>query len=219
MIGGLLVPIFAAMIPAINGARITPRQAIVSRGLNGGHAPSILDRLFSTLRFLSRPMMLSLRNAFRRKARITLTLLTLVLSGVMFIAVISTSASLDNTIARQVQEYGYDVMVWLERPWRATQSIAATENVAGVASVEVWSDEGGMMTTQDGIEFYARLFGLPPDSTMFKPRIIQGRWLKPDDEFAIVINRKAAVERDVKVGDKLAKVRFQETPADGCWRH
>lgn len=200
---GLFVPILAAMIPVLNGARITPRQAMVSRGLNGGCAPSILDRLFSAMRFLSRPMMLSLRNAFRRKARIVLTLLTLVLSGVMFIAVISTSASLDNTIALQVQEYGYDVMVWLDRPQRATQSIAATENVASVASVEVWSDEGGMMTTQDGSEFYARLFGLPPNSTMFKPRIIEGRWLKPDDELAIVINRQAAVERNVQVGDKL----------------
>lgn len=203
VIVGLLVPILAAMIPAINGARITPRQAMISHGLNGGYAPSILDRLFSAMRFLSRPMMLSLRNTFRRQARVALTLLTLILSGVMFIAVVSTSASLDNTIALQVQEYGYDVMVWLERPLRATQSIAATENVVGVAGVEVWSDEGGMMTTQDGIEFYARLFGLPPDSTMFKPRIVEGRWLKSDDEFAIVINRKAALDRNIQVGDKL----------------
>ena len=56
-------------------------------------------------------------------------------SRVMFIAVMSTRASLDNTIAVQAQEYGYDVIVWLERALRATQLIGATQNVEGVERV------------------------------------------------------------------------------------
>ena len=70
VIVGLLVPVLAALVPAINGALITPRQAIVSHGLGGGYAPGILDRLIAVVRFLPRPMMLSLRNTFRRKSRI-----------------------------------------------------------------------------------------------------------------------------------------------------
>jgi putative ABC transport system permease protein len=121
----------------------------------------------------------------------------------MFIAVMSTRASLDNTIAAQVQEYGYDVIVWLERPLRATQLIAATQNVEGVERVEVWSAEGGTMESNNGQEFYVRLWGLPPDSTMFKPRMVQGRWLNPEDEFTIVINSKAAMDRRIQIGDTL----------------
>ena len=148
-------------------------------------------------------MLLSLRNTFRRKSRIALTLLTLMLSGVMFIAVMSTRASLDNTIAVQAQEYGYDGIVWFERPLRATQLIGATQNVEGVERVEAWSAEGGTMESNNGQEFYVRLWGLPPDSTMFKPRMIQGRWLNPEDELSIVVNSKAAMDRNIQIGDTL----------------
>ena len=203
VIVGLLVPVLAALVPALNGARITPRQAIVSHGLGGGYAPGILDRLIAAFRFLPRPMLLSLRNTFRRKSRIVLALLTLMLSGVMFTAVMSTRASLDHTIAVQVQEYGYDVIAWLERPFRATQLIAAAQNVEGVEGVEVWSAEGGTMESDTGDEFYVRLWGLPPDSTMFKPRMIQGRWLNPEDEFTIVVNSKTAKDRNIQIGDTL----------------
>jgi len=203
VITGLLVPVLAALVPAISGARITPRQAIASHGLGGGYAPGVVDRLIAAFRFLPRPMMLSLRNAFRRRSRIVLTLLTLMLSGVMFIAVMSTRASLHNTIAVQVREYGYDVLVWLERPLRVTQLIGVTQDVEGVERVEVWSDEGGTMVSDNGEMFYVRLWGLPPDSTMFKLRMIQGRWLDAEDEFTIVVNSKAAMDRNIQIGDTL----------------
>jgi putative ABC transport system permease protein len=82
---GLAVPPLAALVPVIGGARISPHQAISSYGLGGGFGCSPLDRLIGRIRFLSRPVALSLRNIFRRKARVALTLLTLTLGGVMFI--------------------------------------------------------------------------------------------------------------------------------------
>jgi putative ABC transport system permease protein len=215
VIVGLLVPVLAALVPAINGARITPQQAIVSHGLGGGYAPGILDRLIAAFRFLPRPMMLSLRNTFRRKSRIVLTLLMLTLSGVMFIAVVSTRASLDNTIAVQARQYGYDVIVWLEQPLRVTQLTETTQNAEGVERVEVWTDAGGTIVSDNGEVFYVRLWGLPPDSTMFKPRIIQGRWLDPEDGFTIVVNSRAATDRDIQIGDTLT---WKFDPKERKWR-
>jgi putative ABC transport system permease protein len=64
----LIVPLAAAAWPVINSARITVREAIASYGLGKGHfGKSWMDRLVEQVRFLSRPMLISLRNSVRRK--------------------------------------------------------------------------------------------------------------------------------------------------------
>ncbi len=93
------------------GTRITAREAMSPYGLGRGRfGTSRLDRLLigsqtgSTerpllLRWrLPRPLLLSLRNTFRRKGRLALTLTTLILGGAIFIAVFSVRASLIGTL-------------------------------------------------------------------------------------------------------------------------
>ena len=70
---GLAVPLLAALVPVIGGARITPHRAISNYGLGAGFGRSRLDRLIGGIRRLPRPLALSLRNTFRRKARVSLT--------------------------------------------------------------------------------------------------------------------------------------------------
>lgn len=92
---GLSVPMLAALVPVLGGARIGPHQAISSYGIGAGFGRGRLDRLVGCIRFLPRPMTLSLRNMFRRKVRVVLTLLTLTLGGVIFIMVMSVGQSLN----------------------------------------------------------------------------------------------------------------------------
>ena len=66
---GTSVPLLAALVPVIGGARITPYKAIGNYGLGAGFGTSWLDRLVGRVRRL----MLSLRNTFRRKVRVVLT--------------------------------------------------------------------------------------------------------------------------------------------------
>ena len=95
---GLLVPLLAALWPVLAGTRITVREAISGYGLGKGrYGKRRIDRLIERVRFLSRPMLLSLRNTFRRKGRLALTLSTLTLAGAMLIAVMSVRESLNNT--------------------------------------------------------------------------------------------------------------------------
>ena len=82
--------LLAALAPVLSGARITVREAISGYGLGKGRfGKGRIDRLIERVRFLSRPMLLSLRNTFRRKGRLALTLTTLTLSGLIFVAVFS----------------------------------------------------------------------------------------------------------------------------------
>src|SRR5262249_35563915 len=65
---GLLIPLLAALWPVFAGTRITVREALSGYSLGKGrYGRSRLDRLMGRIRFLSRPLLLSLRNTFRRK--------------------------------------------------------------------------------------------------------------------------------------------------------
>jgi len=96
---GLAVPPLAALAPVLNAARITVREAVGGYGLGrrGGFGRGWLDRLVAHVRSLPRVVALGLRNAFRRKGRVALTLLMLTFSGAIFVTVMSTRAALRST--------------------------------------------------------------------------------------------------------------------------
>lgn len=199
----LFVPVLAALAPLIGGARITPRQAISSYGLGGSFGSNWLDRLISKIRFLPRPLTLSLRNTFRRQVRVAWTLLTLILSGVLIIAVMSVNASLNRTLEVLIGEYGLDVWAVLSQPYRAAYLSDVTRNVPGVLQAEVWDQRPAMLSLADGQQYQIYAMGLPPESQLFHPRIVAGRSLLPGDGRAILLNVKVALEEAIGVGQEI----------------
>ena len=106
---GILVPLLAALVPVFRGTRITVREALADYGIGKGRLRTrqgLLRRLFrrapapasdaaaprpsrlrSTLAgiqaaVLPRPVLLSLRNAFRHRLRMLLTLVGLTVKDV-----------------------------------------------------------------------------------------------------------------------------------------
>jgi putative ABC transport system permease protein len=200
---GLVVPLLAALVPVIGGARLTPHQAIRSYGLGAGFGSNWIDRLIGRIRRLPRPLALSLRNTFRRKARVTLTLLTLVLGGVMFIMVLSVQASFSSTLDVLLDELGFDAQVAFERLHPVTHLLRTAEGVPGVTVVEVWGGAGAQVSLAGGGELDIGLTGVPPDSVMVNPRIVSGRGLSPDDGRAVLLDTDVAADAEVQVGDEI----------------
>ena len=202
---GLAVPLLAALPPAIGGARTTVRQAISSYGLGAGFGSNWLDRLIGKVRRLPRPLALSLRNTFRRKGRVVLTLLTLVLGGVMFIMVLSVDDSVNNTLDVIIgRDLGrFDVVVDFDRLHRVTRLIEVAESVPGVARAEVWNFRVAQLALVSGEEHQVYLRGVPSDSEMFSPQVVKGRGLLPDDGRAILLNNKIATEEGFQIGDEI----------------
>lgn len=200
---GLIVPLLAALAPVIGGARITAHQAINSYGLGAGFGSNWLDRLIGAIRRLPRPMALSLRNTFRRKSRIALTLVTLVLGGAMFIGVMSVGASLNNTLEVLLGDFGFDMLVAFERAYRIERLVEVTQNMPGVTRAEVWDRQPAQLKLAGGEDREVFLWGVPPDSKMFKPRMASGRALQPGDNRAIVLNLKIATDENIGVGDVI----------------
>ncbi|MFN2291739.1 MAG: FtsX-like permease family protein [Anaerolineae bacterium] len=202
---GLAVPLLGALLPVVNGARQTVRQAISSYGLSTPGSRSPVDRLLESMRGLPRPLLLSLRNTFRRKGRLALTLSTLVLGGAVFIAVFSVR---DSMYIEFDQAYGYyqsDVNVDLARPYPLAELEAAVDGVSGVVSWEGWNTSMLNILQPDGKNSDLVIVYAPPaNSDLIKPVITDGRWLQPDDENAIVVdNHFMALRPDLEVGDVL----------------
>jgi putative ABC transport system permease protein len=201
----LLVPVLAALVPVFMGTRLTVREAISGYGLGKGRfGRSRIDRLLEKVRGLSRPMRLSLRNTFRRKARLLLTLTTLTLAGSMFIAVVSVRESVALTLKDVFAYYNNDVFVVANESYRDA-TFEQVLRVPGVTGVEGWRiDSTRRVRADEGESNTIQIFAMPAETRAFNPTLLQGRWLLPTDQNAVVINSKLLEEEpDLKVGDTL----------------
>lgn len=205
---GLLVPLIASLLPILAGVRVSVREALSSYGVGSGRfGTHLVDRIMERVRGFSRPTLISLRNTFRRKARLALTMFTLVLGGAVFIGVLTVHASLINTLDTFFNYWRYDAEISFSRPYRSDQVTAEALSVPGVVSAETWAAARGGRVRADDTEGRAlTLLGVPSDTKLIQPRLLEGRWLLPEDENAIVINtavREPDIEPDIKVGDDV----------------
>jgi putative ABC transport system permease protein len=180
----------------------TALRAGSGRRTNEGHLSSFVFRPSS---FLSRPLQLSLRNTFRRRGRLALTLTTLVLSGAIFIAVFSVHGAMLLTLEDALNYWKFDVLLPFNRAYPSELVEQIARQVPGVVHAESW----GLATVRrlradDSESQDLTLFAPPPNTTMLQPTVIQGRWLVPEDENALVIsNATAKAEPDLQVGNEI----------------
>ena len=203
---GLIVPLLAGLYPIISGTGLTVREAISDYGVGRGRfGADLIDRLLQRLRGLSRPLMISLRNTFRRKARLALTLLTLTLAGTTFITIFSVRDSLLLTLDDVLKYWDFDIQARFEKEYRIKKIERAAWQVPGVADVESWGFQAVHRLRPDDTESNNILLIAPQAETkMLQPTLLAGRWLRPDDTNAIVINTDLLQdEPDLEVGDEL----------------
>ena len=89
------------------------------------------------INIFSRPLLLSLRNTFRRKARLALTMGTLILAGTIFIGVMNIRASLDYEFNNVFKKYyDWEIALGLDGNYPVKGIETRTLNIPGVTGVE-----------------------------------------------------------------------------------
>jgi len=193
---GLLAPLLAAIVPVLSGTRVTVREALNDSGVGRGQfGAGWIDHRLRNIHGLPSAWLLPLRNAFRRKGRLALTLTTLSLASAFFVAVISTYAS----------ALLMDLIISLDQPRRIARLEQAASQVPGVVHVEPANYALVNRVYADGTESdIIYLLAFLADTSSIKPDMVDGRWLLPEDEHAIVItNRFLDKDPGVKVGDSI----------------
>jgi putative ABC transport system permease protein len=206
---GFGIPFLAALYPVWSGTRVTVREAIADYGLAKTGTTGTLDKLLKRLRgpLFRRPVLLSLRNTFRRRARLVLTLLPLVLSGSILITVVNVRASLMSELDAIFNYRNYDVNVSFERPYRLAEIQNAALNVPGVTRVEGYRQTGDAYRLRpDGTRSNnMSVISLSPETQTTRLPLVDGRWLVMQDETAVVVNDAfLRDESDVQLGDHLS---------------
>ncbi len=200
----LLAPLIASLIPIFSGARITVREAISTYGLSAGGG--WLERLLAKSERVPRLILLTLSNTFRNKGRVILTQITLIISGLIFMMVMSVGDSTRNTFGEVIFSIlRYDVSFVFEDLERIREVETLTLAHPAVKAVEMWDlDNGNIRLTsqaESDDDRQVTLFGVPLPTTLYGPQITSGRWLQPGDTAAMVLNQKVAREVGIKLGD------------------
>ncbi len=201
----LLMPQGAALIPILQGASISVREAL--SGVRGSSRTrrSAFDRLILRLRGFSRPTLLSIRNTFRRKGRLLLTLVTLSLGGAIFIATFNVRVSMDRYVEMARRYFLADVNVLLRYPVRTVEVYQALADLPGVGHVEAWGAARAEILLPDGeVGESVQILAPPAESKLVEPQVSMGRWVQVGDENALVLNERFLSEfPELKIGDTL----------------
>lgn len=199
----LFVPLIAAVIPIIQSAKKPIRVALSD--YQTASKVTTTDTLLTKITSSSRILSLSLRNVFRKKVRLILTLGTLVVAGALFMAVINVRTGMYREIERILQMYDFQVDINLARDTNVESVIARIRQVPNVTEVEARTSVSGEVIKEDGTKgTQFRITGVPANTPFSHPVIYAGRWLKPSDNDAIVLSTAFIRDNtDVSVGDTL----------------
>jgi len=200
----LLAPLMVALIPVFFAARITVREAISTYGLSTN--TGLIERVLAKARYISRLVIITISNTFRHKGRAALMQIALVISGLAYMMVSSIQDSVVYTVQDVLFEIlSADITMAFEDPQRIGYLEEMTLDYPGVKSVEMWGLSGatirpkGQPETED--DERTTILGVPLPTELYGYQLRGGRWLNPDDTYAIVLNLQLAEDVGVAVGD------------------
>ncbi|HEY0591402.1 MAG TPA: FtsX-like permease family protein [Thermoanaerobaculia bacterium] len=209
---GLVIPMIVALVPVWRGSLVTVREALVSYGVSaGGRAPTsgAPRNMFGTT------MALAVRNVFRQRSRLAMSLALLAAGGALFMTALDVSKAWEVNLEKIARFRHYDLEFRLARPIEAASAVRRAAAADGVRRVEAWQQYPASFTRDvpyDVASVYPDkghgsfvILGVPPDTEMVTFPLLAGRWLdfsRPDE---IVLNHTARAQaRRVGVGDTVA---------------
>jgi len=182
----LIIPLVSAIVPIIQSAKKSIRSAISDFQTSGkANAVSIF---LTNLRGFSRPVLLSLRNVFRKSGRLFLTLGTLIVAGALFMSVINVRSAMYRELGRILSLYDFQVSISLAGDANIENIESRLKSIPNASMVEARNGVTAKRIKPNGSEgsdFH--ISGLPPDTSFSHPTVLSGRWLKRGGNNEIVL--------------------------------
>jgi putative ABC transport system permease protein len=201
----LIVPLVAALVPILNGVRVSAWETISNYGITSRSREGWLGRLLMRIRGLPRPLLLSIRNTFRRRGRLFMTLGTLTLAGTLFISIVNVRGAMTARLYDVLKMYNFEIILILDRSYGSRMAEHRVEQMPNISQAEARTYTQVQRVKPDGTEGATfSLAGLPPESDFFQPTLLSGRWLQEKDYDKIVLsNELIRNEPDIKSGDEI----------------
>lgn len=180
LVVGLGVPVVAAVIPAWRGADTSVSTLIRSYGVAAAGGRHLLDRLLRPVGRLSALALMALRAGGRRPARSTITVLVIAISAAAFLATQTLNNSVRGTVDALYGVYAAEAYL---STGAATTVRYATDLAAlpDIEHAEAWSRTSGFVGPR-GVD----VWGMPADTTLYRHRLVAGRWLSGQPREVVV---------------------------------
>ena len=214
---GVPLPMLMAAIPVIRASRISVRLALDNYGIG-----PLYKARSSSLGFVSETFKISIRNVFRQRWRLALTLALLAAGGAIFMTSLNVQDAWDDNLGRITTQRLYDLEVRFNDRIDVDSIISSIQNMDGVKSVEAWDHSSTAFVNYTGFELTHTypdkghgsfsMLALPPGTRMLDPEVVEGTWLTAGDNNGVVLNQLARVLRSqVNVGDEI-ELALEGTP-------
>ncbi|HZP67207.1 MAG TPA: FtsX-like permease family protein, partial [Rudaea sp.] len=183
---GCLLPVAAAAWPVWLACRVPVAAALRDSGIVAD-AGAYLRRRFALP--VGRPLQLAIGNAFRRRSRMTLTVLALAAGGAVFLGAANLRDGVRASVDRAFAGQKYDAVLRLDDTQRAADIEAVAEHVGGVARAGAFASVRATALHAGGLPGNAfSLLGVVPSTPLLEPRLEAGRWLAAGDDHALVVS-------------------------------
>ena len=207
----LVMPVAAAALPVVRGCRVPVSTALRDFGID---ASSNAGRLWRGIPGLSRPLLLSLRNAFRRRQRMRLTLVTFAVGGAVFLGARNLRAAIRDTVSALYTPLRYDLALRLVDAHAPDSIEAALGSVRGIARAEAWFGASAALPHGDGTTGNEFTVSAPPAATrLLRYAPVQGRWFRAGDADALVVSRSLQGDEPGMAVGETVTLRLDGQPA------
>ena len=209
---GIIIPLIAAAFPVIRGSRISVKNALDNYGVAQGNMGNKSWAVrFSQLDFFSETFRLSIRNVFRQRSRLTMTLGLLAAGGAMFMTAMNVSKAWEANLKRIYTQRLYDLEVRLNSSVPTDSLLDKIMAVPGVSVAEGWSHSPTSISKDNAFEvthtypdkghgsFTMQALLIP--TKMLNLTVVEGRWLTNKESNDVVLNQ--AARGSLKIGERV----------------
>lgn len=187
---GLIIPCLAATPVIMKGTKVSPARSLSEYGINQvWRGARNVDAILRRFPKLTRDLLLALRNPFRKRGRLILSLVTLTVAGAIFLAIVNLQASLMDSLDHMLDFWNYDAWLVLDDYAPSERLVGEAARIPGVGQAEAWGFTIAHYVRPDGSES-DNLYLLAPtsDTQLLNPPILAGRDLRPDDALAVLVS-------------------------------
>ena len=192
---GVLLPVAAVAWPVRRACRAPVGETLRDIGIVAS-GQALAARRIGNAAGLSRPLLLSIGNAFRRRSRMLLTLLALAAGGAVLVGAANLRGAVIASVGTLFAAQHFDVSLRLAEGAPVARIETTALGLEGVDAVESWRGARATLVTADGADGDAlTMIGIPSPSRLLQPKLRSGRWIAPGDDAALVVSEIFARER------------------------
>ena len=186
----LALPVLVSIFPIIYKGKSTALELLNSYGVETRFA--IKKTIFNTItsKIIPNPVYrMSLKNTFRKKGRVILTILTLSLGGAIFISAFNIKSSTNYMIKKAFNKINADIIVSLNSSFPDSLITQSLQTESTISHFEPYRNQTGFINLDNGsISPPVSIVSYNANTSIVSFDVEEGNWLQSDKKNSVVIN-------------------------------